>query len=157
MIIRLKISALRQSRWYEHVLRFGLGGLVTLLAGVVADLWGPAIGGLFLAFPAIFCASSTMIEKHERQRKQEHNLNGERRGTDAAALDARGAALGSLGLMSFALIVWLLAPGYGLLTLVVAAVVWLLVSIAVWRLHRARPRCGPREAASRTNDGLHSA
>ena len=108
MIVSLKVSALRQSRWYEHLLRFGLGGLVTLLAGVIADLWGPAIGGLFLAFPAIFCASSTMIEKHERQRKQEHNLNGERRGTDAAALDARGAALGSIGLMAFVLIVWLL-------------------------------------------------
>jgi Protein of unknown function (DUF3147) len=139
------------------MLRFGLGGLATLLAGVIADLWGPAIGGLFLAFPAIFCASSTMIEKHERQRKQEHGLNGERRGTDAAALDARGAALGSIGLMSFALVVWLLAPRYGLSALAVAAVVWLLVSVAIWRLHRALPRYGPRETAARINDWLRSA
>jgi hypothetical protein len=145
MIVRMKASALRQSRWYEHALRFGLGGLVTVLAGVIADRWGPEIGGLFLAFPAIFCASSTMIEKHERQRKRRYNLNGQRRGTDAAALDAEGAALGSIGLMSFAVIVWLLAPRCGLLTLAIAGVVWLLVSIAVWRLQRALPRCGPRQ------------
>ncbi len=145
MIVSMKVSALRQSRWYEHVLRFGLGGLVTLLAGIIADIWGPAIGGLFLAFPAIFYASSTMIEKHERQRKHRHNLNGERRGTDAAALDARGAALGSVGLMSFALVVWWLAPRFGLLTLAVAAVVWLLVSVTVWRLQRVLPRCGAHQ------------
>jgi len=145
MVVRIKASALRQSYWYEHALRFGLGGLVTVLAGVIADRWGPEIGGLFLAFPAIFFASSTMIEKHERQRKQRHHLIGERRGTDAAALDAAGAALGSIGLMSFALVVWLLAPRCGLLTLAVAAVVWLLVSVTLWRLRRALPRWGPRQ------------
>jgi Protein of unknown function (DUF3147) len=145
MVVRIKASALRQSHWYEHALRFGLGGLVTVLAGVIADRWGPEIGGLFLAFPAIFCASSTMIEKHERQRKQRHHLNGERRATDAAALDAGGAALGSLGLISFALVVWFLAPHGGLLTLAVAAVVWLFVSVTIWRLQRALPRCGPRQ------------
>jgi hypothetical protein len=149
MVVRMRASALRQSHWYEHALRFGLGGLVTVLAGVIADRWGPGIGGLFLAFPAIFCASSTMIEKHERQRKQRHHLNGERRGTDAAALDAEGAALGSIGLMSFALVVWLFAERCDLLTLAVAAIVWLLVSITVWHLQRALPRCGVQRIVNR--------
>ena len=31
--------------------------------------WGPGIGGLFLAFPAIFPASATLVEKHEKQKK----------------------------------------------------------------------------------------
>jgi hypothetical protein len=53
------------------VLRFALGGLTTVVAGIHADMYVPAVGGLFLAFPAIFCASATLIEKHERKRKQE--------------------------------------------------------------------------------------
>jgi hypothetical protein len=30
---------------------------------------GPRVGGLFLAFPAIFPASATLVEKHEKQKK----------------------------------------------------------------------------------------
>ena len=75
-------------------MRFVLGGLATVVAGVVADIWGPAAGGLFLAFPAIFCASATLIEKHERERKEKKGLKGEERGKNAAALDAAGAGLG---------------------------------------------------------------
>jgi hypothetical protein len=62
-----------------------------------------------LAFPAIFCASATLIEKHERERKAEKGLRGERRGKQAAALDAAGAGLGSFGLAAFALACWGLA------------------------------------------------
>ena len=83
-MVHAKLAALGQSRWYEYLLRFVLGGVVTVVAGVIADHWGPEVGGLFLAFPAIFCASATLIEKHERQRKTRHGLKGERRGTDAA-------------------------------------------------------------------------
>ena len=97
MGIRLKWSALKQSRWYEYVLRFVLGGLATALAGAIAQFFGPEAGGLFLAFPAIFCATATLIEKHERERKQKLGLSGYRRGTDAAALDSAGAGLGIAG------------------------------------------------------------
>src|ERR1700753_148135 len=129
MMFRIDATLLRQGRWYEHVLRFGLGVVVTVLAGIIADRWGPAIGGVFLAFAAIFCASSTMIEKHERARKRRDDLERERR--------ARERARRSLGLVAFALVVWLLAPCGGLLTPAVAAVVWLFVSVAIWRLQRA--------------------
>jgi hypothetical protein len=54
MVVRFKISALKEGRWYEYVLRFVLGGLTTVAAGVVADVWAAATGGLFLAAPAIF-------------------------------------------------------------------------------------------------------
>lgn len=111
------------------MLRFALGGLTTVVAGIIADMYGPAVGGLFLAFPAIFCASATLIEKHERKRKQEHGLKGHRRGTDPAALDASGAAIGSVGLAAFALAVWLLAPGYGFALLLMASIAWLLVRL----------------------------
>jgi hypothetical protein len=47
-----------------------------------------SIGGLFLAFPAIFPASATLIEKHVRERKEKAGLPGARRGKEAAAFDA---------------------------------------------------------------------
>src|SRR3981081_2345179 len=134
MVVRVKWSELKQSRWYEYVLRFVLGGLATVIAGAVATFYGPAVGGLFLAFPAIFCASATLIEKHERERKQELGLSGYRRGTDAAALDAAGAGLGSIGLAAFGLGVWLLAPTLGFGSLALGAVGWLLASVLLWRL-----------------------
>jgi hypothetical protein len=142
MMVHAKWSSLRQSRWYDYALRFALGGLVTAMAGAIAAQWGPTVGGLFLAFPAIFCASATLIEKHERERKQQHGVKGFRRGTDAAALDAAGTGLGSIGLAGFALTVWLLIMDFGYATLMIAAVAWFLVSVACWRLrqicHRSR-------------------
>jgi hypothetical protein len=136
MGISFKWSALYQSRWYEYLLRFGLGGLATVLAGAVAEMFGPEVGGLFLAFPAIFCASSTLIEKHERERKSERGLAGLRRGTDAAALDAAGACLGSFALAAFGLAISLLAASTGFGSLAWAALTWMVVSVVLWRVRR---------------------
>ena len=44
MIIRAKSSTLKQGRWYEYVVRFALGEVATVVAGLVADIWGPAAG-----------------------------------------------------------------------------------------------------------------
>lgn len=138
MIVTAKLSALRESRWYEYAVRFGLGGLTTVVAGIVVDSFGLEAGGLFLAFPAIICASVTLVESHERREKRERGLEGHRRGTDAAGLETSGAAIGSLGLASFALTVWLLAPGFGMASLLVGSAVWLLVAVSCWRLRRLR-------------------
>jgi hypothetical protein len=134
MIAHAKWSALKQSQWYEYLLRFVLGGLATVLAGVIADQWGPEVGGLFLAFPAVFVASATLIEKHERERKQKRGLAGRRRGTDAAALDAAGAALGTFGLVAFGSVVWWLTSNLGGIALLVASIAWLLVAVVSWYL-----------------------
>jgi hypothetical protein len=133
MIVRFKWSALKQSRWYEHVIRFGLGGLTTVLSGVVAQRYGPMTGGLFLAFPAIFCASATLIEKHERERKEAGGLQGVRRGQQAAALDAAGAGWGSIALGVFGLCVWWLAPASSVGSLCAAAIGWLTVALLALR------------------------
>jgi hypothetical protein len=45
MIIRAKLSALKEGLWYEYVLRFALGGATTLAAGIIGDIWGPVTGG----------------------------------------------------------------------------------------------------------------
>lgn len=136
MIIRAKLSALKEGRWYEYVLRFALGGATTLAAGIIGDIWGPVTGGLFLAFPAILCASVTLVESHERRKKSEHNLAGHRRGTEAAGLETAGAALGSVGLAVFALAVWKLTPNIRLASLAAGSLAWLLVSATLWRLRR---------------------
>ena len=136
MIVRAKWLVLKESRWHEYLLRFALGGLATVLAGAVAQFFGPDYGGLFLAFPAILCASTTLIEKHERERKQKRGLRGYSRATDAAALDAIGAGLGSIGLVAFGLAAWLLAPDIGFGALAFGSVAWIVVSVSLWRLRR---------------------
>jgi len=62
---------------------------------MIAKKFGPEVGGLFLAFPAIFPATATLLEKHEKQKKQRKGLNGTKRGRLAAGVDAAGAAMGA--------------------------------------------------------------
>jgi Protein of unknown function (DUF3147) len=133
MVVRFKVSAVKDSRWSELILRFVLGGLATVLAGVAGNVWGPIVGGLFLAVPAIFFASATMIETHERERKEEKGMKGQNRGKDAAALDAAGAGLGAIGLAAFGAVVWLLAQHAAAGSLALATAVWFAVSALLWR------------------------
>src|SRR5690349_5218759 len=106
-VVQLKPEALAQGSLWEYGVRFLLGGLATVTTGIVANAFGPAIGGLFLAFPALLAASATMVARHERKRKERHGLKGNERGKLAAALEARGAALGCAGMLAFALIVYM--------------------------------------------------
>jgi hypothetical protein len=135
MLIKLDISTVRETRWYEYVLRFLFGGLITAATGVIAERFGPVIGGLFLAFPAIFPASATLIEKHQREEKEIKGLSGKQRGRDAAALEASGAAVGSLGLLLFAALVWALLPQHRpSLVLITATCAWGIASAGIWYL-----------------------
>jgi Protein of unknown function (DUF3147) len=74
--IKIDITAIGESRWYEYLVRFAFGGTITALAGLVAKRYGPGIGGLFLAFPAIFPATATLLDKHERQKKERAGKGG---------------------------------------------------------------------------------
>ncbi|KRP91414.1 hypothetical protein AOQ73_25000 [Bradyrhizobium pachyrhizi] len=135
--IRFSSSSLKQGRWYEYLIRFALGGAATVLTGLVSSRYGAVIGGVFLALPAIFCASATLIEKHETRRKREAGLAGERRGQMAAAVDAAGAALGALGMLAFAV---------GFSTLILrssipaaffgASLAWLTIAVLAWYVRR---------------------
>jgi hypothetical protein len=141
MIIKIDSSGLKETKWHEYAVRFVAGGIITVIAGLIARKWGPEIGGLFLAFPAIFPASATLLEKHERQRKQKKGLRGEKRGTEVAAVDALGAAMGSLGLMAFAGVCWWGLPRYPVsLMLAGATFIWLLVSVSNWAIRKRRWR-----------------
>jgi 4-hydroxybenzoate polyprenyltransferase len=138
MIVRFDAAGLKETTWREYILRFVFGGLITAAAGAIGTKWGPVIAGLFLAFPAIFPASATLVEQHELERKQRKGMHGEQRGIDAAADDAIGAMIGSAGLLAFATICWLLIPKYPAgLVLVGATSAWALVAVSIWTLRKS--------------------
>lgn len=136
MVVSFKLSALAESRWYEYAVRFLLGGIATALAGAIAAVYGPVVGGLFLAFPAIFPASATLVEKHQREKKEKAGIGGKRRGREAASLEAAGAAMGSVGLVAFGALVWQTVSISAALALVLASTTWFAVSVLLWAIRR---------------------
>jgi hypothetical protein len=151
--IRFSPSSLKEGRWYEYLIRFALGGAATVFTGVVSRRYGAFIGGLFLALPAIFCASATLIEKHEIRRKREAGLTGERRGQMAAAVDSAGAALGAIGMLAFAIVFSLTVQTSIAVAFMGASFAWLAISVAAWYVRRKtrsvrRGRTGPERSGS---------
>jgi MFS family permease len=145
MVIKLKLQALKQTHWHEYLTRFVLGGLVTALAGWLAHRFGPIFGGLFLAFPAIFPASATLLEKHERKKKRKAGFAFTIRGRLAGALDARGALMGALGGMSFGALVWKALPHANWPAILLLALAsWLVMSTLLWYVRKHHPWARPR-------------
>src|ERR1700681_4499969 len=143
MIVKTDTKGLRETAWHEYAVRFVLGGLITAIAGFIAHKWAPSVGGLFLAFPAIFPASATLVEKHERQRKEQKGLQGQERGRHVAADDAKGAAMGSVGLMLFAWICWsFIADFPPALVLTSALVAWLISAALLWIVQKRFRKAG---------------
>jgi hypothetical protein len=139
MRVSFHLDALRKTKWSEYAVRFIFGGAVSVVAAALAKHFGPAFGGLFLAFPAIFPASTTLLEKHERQKKAKAGISATLRGQQSAALDAAGAALGCIGLAGFALNVWKFLPQHSTApVLVAAAAAWLALSVLSWAIHEKR-------------------
>ena len=114
MIVKFNPSALRQTHWYEYLVQFVLGGVMTVATGVIA----------------------TLIEKHVRERKEKAGLPGGRRGKEAAALDAAGAVLGSFGLVAFGLVIWLVIVQSSASALILAASSWFVVAVLGWQVRR---------------------
>ena len=120
MTVKVEASALKETRWYEYLVRFGFGGGISVAAGVIGHHFGPLVGGLFLAFPAILPASLTLVDEHD--------------GRAQAADDAAGAVCGGAGLVAFALVMWLAAGRMpAALALGLASAAWIGVSLVVWR------------------------
>jgi hypothetical protein len=136
-LIAARLSSLKETKSHEYCLRFAFGGAATVLAGLVAQHYGPCPGGLFLAFPAIFPATATLIETHEKKRMAKMGHDGTNRGRMAASIDAAGAALGCFGLAGFAVVLLFLLPRQSAWLAMMAAIsVWAVVSIALWELRR---------------------
>jgi hypothetical protein len=131
----------------DFVLRFLFGGLVTVAAGLIATRFGPVVGGLFLAFPAILPASLTLLAEHARN-------------TPPAGADAYGSIFGSVGLLMFALVVWTLgtsAPAWLVLSL--ALLIWIVTACGTWAVvvrRRGARRKRANAAAERRRGQIQS-
>jgi hypothetical protein len=137
MIVDARLSAIKGIKPHEWILRFAFGGAVCVAAGLIAQRFGPAIGGLFLAFPAIFPAGASLVEAHEKLHKARAGFDGTNRGRIVAAIDALGAVMGSIGLAGFALVFWIWLPRTStFVVFALATLVWLTLSVGVWLLRK---------------------
>src|ERR1700685_3593268 len=135
MKIELNRASLRQLKLHDYLTRFLLGGAITVATGLIAKHFGPVIGGLFLAFPAILPSGATLIEKHERDKKRRAGIARTIRGRLAAALDARGAAMGTIALPAFGLVGLKLLPLHNAAVILAGALaVWVVLAVLIWRV-----------------------
>ncbi len=133
--IEVRPRELAQPPVRDWVVRFAFGAGVSALAGVIAALAGPRVGGLFLAFPAILLASLTMIAEED--------------GVRLAREDARGAIFGTAGLFAFALVVAGTAARWPLWAcLSAASVVWTAVSVGGYLVAKALGHGGDERGAT---------
>jgi hypothetical protein len=131
--ISASTSALRLTKWHEYLSRFVFGGAVAVLASLIDSHWGPVIGGLFLAFPGIFPAGASLVEKHAEERKQQAGMHGAERGRQEASLEAAGASMGAAGLAAFGAVVWWGVTRHSLwMVLLLAGLAWATVSWTLW-------------------------
>ena len=139
--IEVNWSSLKDTKPHEFIFRFLFGGLATVVTGLIAKRFGPGVGGLFLAFPAIFPAGASLIESHEIKRKAKVGSDGRNRGRMAASLDSQGASLGCIGLVAFACVLWRWLNNHSAWLMVsVAGIVWLLIAYVLWTLRVNRLR-----------------
>lgn len=137
MRIVFDASSLKQTRWYQVLMRFLLGGLITAATGIIGKEYGPAIGGLFLAFPAVFPASATLIEEHEKERRKQSGVHGTVRARQLVAVDAAGTAIGCIGLFVFALLAAKAFPSHRpCLVICGATLAWMAVSVLFWQIRK---------------------
>ncbi len=145
MIVETRLAAIKGIRPHEWAIRFVFGGGVCVAAGLISKRFGPEIGGLFLAFPAIFPAGASLVEAHERKHKARVAIDGTRRGRTVAGVDAAGAAMGCIGLMGFAVVCWLCLPRFATFAVfLLATLVWSVAAILTWWLRKRRIFCTQR-------------
>jgi hypothetical protein len=139
MIVQARFAAVKGILPHEWAIRFVFGGLCCVAAGLIAERFGPGIGGLFLAFPAIFPAGASLVEAHEEKHKARAGFDDTNRGRAVASVDAAGASIGCIGLAGFALVFWLCLPTLDTWVVsLLASLAWLLLSVTFWLLRKSR-------------------
>ena len=137
MLIGINVAKLREGTPTEYLTRFLFGGIITVLATLIAGHYGPIIGGLFLAFPGIFAPGLSMTETHAIERKAAGGAVGILFARAEASVEAAGASIGALGMAAFAVVLWKFLPTHTLaLTLPLAGAAWLFVSVSLWWLRK---------------------
>ncbi|HWE13762.1 MAG TPA: DUF3147 family protein [Solirubrobacteraceae bacterium] len=103
----------------DLLVRFFAGALTSVVSGTATLVFGPRVGGILLAFPAILAASLTLIEEQED--------------SEEAREDARGAIAGGCALTVFAVVAALvLGHVDGAVALLLAAAGWGAVAMALY-------------------------
>jgi hypothetical protein len=135
--IRLDPGPLKESHLSGHAIRFAVGGAVTVATGLVARAFGPVVGGLFLALPAILPAGIALLVRLQN-RNAGPGARGDR-ARRAVVIQTTGAAAGALGLVAFALVGWLRFVHWpAWLTLMAATAAWCAVAALAWIIRKAR-------------------
>lgn len=120
------LGKLRSVSAKDYLVRFGFGFCISVIAGIIGALAGARVGGLFLAFPAILPATLTLVERKE--------------GIAQALSDVRGATLGAVGMIGFAVVIVLVVRSSPVLALPAALVAWVVVSGMAYLLMRVLVR-----------------
>jgi hypothetical protein len=141
-LVGIRLGQLHDVKQSELGMRFAFGACASAVAGVIA-LASTRFGGMFLAFPAILPATLTLLEK--------------KHGAEAARHDLRGAVLGSLGLVAFAVTAAALFGNAPVGVVLCASTgAWVVVSVGSYlltvgeRRARAAGTAHPRDVASST-------
>ncbi|HEY0492271.1 MAG TPA: DUF3147 family protein [Candidatus Dormibacteraeota bacterium] len=122
--VAVDLGKLREARAADYAIRFAFGAAISIVAGLASLAFGPRVGGLFLAFPAILPATLTLLEKKEGKTK--------------ACADASGGVIGAFGLAAFAVVAaLLLRTASPALALLAALLVWILVAVGLYFAFRA--------------------
>jgi nicotinamide-nucleotide amidase len=124
---KLDLRKLTEMTPSDIAIRFAFGFAVSVVAGIIVNLVGPGFGGMFLAFPAILPATTTLLQR--------------KNGLAQATADVRGATVGAVGMLSFALIAWRLLPETTpAIALLAALVAWLATCVVVFGVMRLTVR-----------------
>ena len=139
MRLRVQTASLRATTPMQYAQRFLFGGLVTVVATLIADKWGPVVGGMFLAFPGIFPAGVSLVEKHKTERESQEGKVGMILARGEASVEAAGASAGTWGLAGFALVVWKESAIHSLpVMLACAGSAWVALSWVAWMVRDRR-------------------
>jgi uncharacterized membrane protein (GlpM family) len=115
----LDLHGAAETRPRDLLIRFVAGAITSIIAAVLTLAFGPRVGGVMLAFPAILVASLTLIAEQDDRQDARH--------------DARGAVLGGIALAGFALAGWILFGSLpGGVALALAALAWLGVALGLY-------------------------
>jgi nicotinamide-nucleotide amidase len=120
--IRVEPEKLFSINAKEYLIRFGFGFLISVVAAVIGQTAGPKVGGLFLAFPAILPATLTLVQRND--------------GIGQALSDIRGATLGAIGMVAFAVIMVVAVRATPVVGLIAALLGWVVVSGLAYLLMR---------------------
>ena len=121
--IRFDPGGVRRMNRKQAAVRFAAGAGASLAAALVAQFFGSRVAGPLLALPAILIASLTFVADEDGRR--------------AAIDDSRGAVLGALGMVAFAVVAWqLLGTLPTWLVLVAATAAWAATSLLLYALQR---------------------